>query len=178
MKATAPAESPCGRHQTQSATNGHRLPKNTASNVFWSLFHKEIIYSAAKKGRGFGISLSYIGPFKVIKEVSPVAYELDLPLKYGELFPVCHVGLLKAHKSDPARPLCAQQPRLVEEVERGNVWRSPRFWITVVSVAMGVREPGWNTSSYRRSIWTLLGKLPLKHGVHRALLLIIGHVRD
>jgi hypothetical protein len=53
------------------------------------------------------LSARYIGPFKVIKEVGPVVYELDLPLKYGKLFSVFHVGLLKAHKSDPARPLRA-----------------------------------------------------------------------
>jgi hypothetical protein len=63
------------------------------------------------------LSARYIGPFKVIKKVSPAAYELDLPWKYGNLFPVFHVGLLKAHKSDPARPMRAQHPRLVEEVE-------------------------------------------------------------
>jgi hypothetical protein len=70
------------------------------------------------------LSARYIGPFKVVKVVSPVAYELDLPLKYGRLFPVFHVGLLKAHKSDPARPLRAHQPRLVEEVETesGQRW--------------------------------------------------------
>jgi hypothetical protein len=53
------------------------------------------------------LSARYNGPFKVIKEVGPVVYELDLPLKYGKLFPVFHLGLLKAHKSDPARPLRA-----------------------------------------------------------------------
>lgn len=38
----------------------------------------------------------YIGPFKIIKWVNEVAYELDLP-KYLEIHPVFPVSLLKPY---------------------------------------------------------------------------------
>lgn len=39
----------------------------------------------------------YIGPFKIIQVVSPVAYKLDLPEDYKQIHPTFHVSLLKRH---------------------------------------------------------------------------------
>jgi hypothetical protein len=62
------------------------------------------------------LSARYIGPFRLVKKVGPVAYELDLPLMYGRLHPIFHVGLLKPfNRSDTGMPDRAVQPGLVDE---------------------------------------------------------------
>jgi len=39
----------------------------------------------------------YIGPLKIAKVISPLAYKLDLPEDYKHIHPVFHVSLLKRH---------------------------------------------------------------------------------
>ena len=59
----------------------------------------------------------WIGPFKVLRRIGKVAYELDLPLQYAKLHPVFHVGLLKAYHEDPARMHRVPAPKLLQEGE-------------------------------------------------------------
>ena len=42
----------------------------------------------------------FTGPFKIVKKISPVAYQLDLPSD-TKLHPVFHVSLLKKFREDP-----------------------------------------------------------------------------
>ncbi|WMV29235.1 hypothetical protein MTR67_022620 [Solanum verrucosum] len=44
----------------------------------------------------------YVGPYKILKRVGKVAYELELPTKLAAVHPVFHISLLKKCVGDPA----------------------------------------------------------------------------
>ena len=52
-----------------------------------------------KKGN---ISPRYVGPYKILKRVGNVAYELALPAELAAVHPVFHISLLKKYVGDPA----------------------------------------------------------------------------
>jgi hypothetical protein len=43
---------------------------------------------------------SWLGPFKVIAQINPVAFRLDLPASMSRVHPVFHAALLKPYRSD------------------------------------------------------------------------------
>jgi len=45
-----------------------------------------------KKGK---LSHKYVGPYKILKKIGKVAYELELPTKLAAVHPVFHISLLK-----------------------------------------------------------------------------------
>ena len=51
-----------------------------------------------KKGKP---SPRYVGPYKILKRVGKVAYELELPVELAAVYPVFHISLLKKRLGDP-----------------------------------------------------------------------------
>ena len=51
----------------------------------------------------------FMGPYEIIQRVGKVAYKLQLPPS-SKIFPVFHVSLLKAYKSDPTREQTSSDP--------------------------------------------------------------------
>ena len=52
-----------------------------------------------KKGK---LSPKYVGPYKILKKIGKVTYELEFPAKLPALHPVFHISLLKKCMGDPA----------------------------------------------------------------------------
>ena len=52
-----------------------------------------------KKGK---LSPRYVGPYKIMKRIGKVAYELELLAKLAAVHPVFHISLLKKFLGDPA----------------------------------------------------------------------------
>ena len=64
-----------------------------------------------KRGK---LSPRYIGPYQVVRKVSPVAYQLDLPPELSRVHRVFHVPMLRKYVSDPSHVLL-EQPIMLRE---------------------------------------------------------------
>ena len=51
-------------------------------------------------GKNGKLSPRFIGPYKVIEKVGPVAYKLALPPELEKIHNVCHVSMLRRYRSD------------------------------------------------------------------------------
>ena len=60
-----------------------------------SLWKKKIL----RFGRKGKPSPRFIGPYKILERVGPVAYRLTLPLKLSKLHDVFHVSMLRRYSS-------------------------------------------------------------------------------
>ncbi|XP_016702263.1 uncharacterized protein [Gossypium hirsutum] len=91
------------------------------------LKHKEIEYSIEyyvflkvspwKKILRFGrkgkLSLRFVRPYRILRQVGPVAHQLELPSKLDRIHDVFHVSMLRRYRSDPSHII------LVEEIKVG-----------------------------------------------------------
>ncbi|WMV09629.1 hypothetical protein MTR67_003014 [Solanum verrucosum] len=52
-------------------------------------------------GKKVKVSPRYVGPYKILKRIGKVAYELELPTELAAVHPVFHISLLKKCVGDP-----------------------------------------------------------------------------
>ena len=52
-------------------------------------------------GKREKLSLKFIGPYEIIKQIGPVAYCLALPLNLEGVHNVFYVSILRRYRSDP-----------------------------------------------------------------------------
>lgn len=70
--------------------------------VFLKVSPWKKILRFGKKGK---LSPQFIGPYRVLKRVGPVAYQLELPQELDRIHDVFHVSILRRYRSDPAHVL-------------------------------------------------------------------------
>ena len=66
-----------------------------------------------KKGK---LNPRYIGPFRIIERIGPVAYRLELPSKMNRIHNVFHVSMLRKYVLDPSHILEAPPIELNEDL--------------------------------------------------------------
>ena len=70
-----------------------------SEKVFLKVSPWKKVMRFGKKGQ---LSPRFIGPYKVIKKVGPVAYRLALPPDLEKIHNVFHVSMLRRYRSDPS----------------------------------------------------------------------------
>ena len=76
---------------------GTRVP--SCNFVFLKVSPMKGVMRLRKKGK---LNTKYVGPYKILKRVSKVEFELEFPAKLAAVHPVFHLSLLKKCVGDPA----------------------------------------------------------------------------
>ncbi|WMV24955.1 hypothetical protein MTR67_018340 [Solanum verrucosum] len=71
-----------------------------------------------KKGK---LSPRYIGPYKIIRRVGQVAYELELPQELSTVHPVFHVSMLRKYIGDLSRITHTDDVHVTEDLNYEEV---------------------------------------------------------
>ena len=66
-------------------------------------------------GRKGKLSPRFIGPYKILERVGPVAYRLALPLELAKLHDVFHVSMLRRYRSNTSHILPVQDIQVQED---------------------------------------------------------------
>ncbi|KAK5775770.1 hypothetical protein PVK06_043710 [Gossypium arboreum] len=72
--------------------------------VFLKVSPWKKILRFGKKGK---LSPRFIGPYRIIKRIGPVTYQLELPLELDRIHDVFHVSMLRRYRSDPTHIMSA-----------------------------------------------------------------------
>lgn len=64
-----------------------------------------------KKGKP---SPRYIGPYKIVKKIGNVAYELELAVEMSMVHPIFHVSMLRLYKPDPSDIMSDKEVKIYE----------------------------------------------------------------
>ncbi|XP_070036594.1 uncharacterized protein [Nicotiana tomentosiformis] len=89
---------------------------------FWRFFQKGLgtqvspIKSVMRFGKKGKLSPRYIGPYKSIRRVGQVAYELDLSSILKSVHPVFHVSMLRKCIGDPSKVIPVDDVRVTEKL--------------------------------------------------------------
>ncbi|KAA3484817.1 DNA/RNA polymerases superfamily protein [Gossypium australe] len=81
---------------------------SVGDRVFLKVLPWKKVLRFGRKGK---LSLRFIGPYRVLKRVGPVAYQLELPPELRQIHDVFHVSMLRRNRSNPSHIMP------VEEIE-------------------------------------------------------------
>ena len=62
------------------------------------------------------LSPRYIGPYKVIERIGPLAYKLALPLELSQIHNVFYISMLRRYRSDPRHVLKESEIEITENL--------------------------------------------------------------
>ncbi|KAJ8770467.1 hypothetical protein K2173_017958 [Erythroxylum novogranatense] len=66
-----------------------------------------------KKGQ---LSPRYVGPYKILERIGPLAYRLALPPELSQIHDVFHVSMLRRYRSDPSHVIQVSEVQLRDDL--------------------------------------------------------------
>ena len=87
------------RHKSYADVRRRGLEFSIGDWVFLKVSPMKGVMRFGKKGK---LSPRYIGPYKIIRRVGQVAYELELPQELSSVHPVFHVSMLRKCMGNPS----------------------------------------------------------------------------
>ncbi|XP_070042619.1 uncharacterized protein [Nicotiana tomentosiformis] len=86
--------------------------------VFLKVSPMKGVMRFGKKGK---LSPRYVGPYKIIRRIGRVAYELDFPLELEAVHPVFHVSMLRKCIGDPSRIMPIEDIHIAKDLSYAEV---------------------------------------------------------
>ncbi|KAG8473027.1 hypothetical protein CXB51_034902 [Gossypium anomalum] len=86
------------RQKSYADLKRKEIEYSVGDKVFLKVSPWKKLLQFGKKGK---LSLRFIGPYRVLKRVGPVAYQLELPLKLDRIHDAFHASMLRRYRSDP-----------------------------------------------------------------------------
>ena len=68
-------------------------------------FHVRPMKSPFKFGKGAKLPPIFVGPFRILEKIGPIAYKLELPSHLGKMHNVFHILVLRHYMPDPSHIL-------------------------------------------------------------------------
>ena len=81
--------------------------------VFLKISPMKGVMRFGKRGK---LAPRYVGPFEILRQMGPVAFELALPPDFPPVHPIFHVSLLRPYVYDPSHVLAPQQIQLSSDL--------------------------------------------------------------
>ncbi|KAE8706452.1 Detected protein of unknown function [Hibiscus syriacus] len=133
------------RHKSYADQRRKDIQFEVGDQVFLKVSPWKKVLRFGRKGK---LSPRFIGPFRILKRVGPVAYQLELPSQLSCIHDVFHVSMLRRYRTDPGhiiqvdevklRPDLSYEEEPIQILERDKrVLRNRR-----IPMAAAVREGG------------------------------------
>ncbi|XP_070005260.1 uncharacterized protein [Nicotiana sylvestris] len=103
----------CQQVKIEHKKSGGLLQAMEIPTCKWEVSPMKGVMRFGKKGK---LSRRYIGPYRVIRKVGQVAYELDLPSDLEFVHPVFHVSMLYKCIEDPSRIMSVDDVKVTEQL--------------------------------------------------------------
>ncbi|KAF3676906.1 DNA-binding protein GT-1 [Capsicum annuum] len=119
--------------------------------VFLRVSPLKVVMRFGKRGK---LSPSYIDPFKILRTIGDVAYELALPSDLSAIYPVFHVSMLRCYISDESYVIRCESVQLDEHLS----FVEEPVSILARDIRQGLMNPPWVLhweACLRRCIWRL-----------------------
>ncbi|KAK4397704.1 hypothetical protein Sango_1245900 [Sesamum angolense] len=101
------------RQKSYADKHRREMKYEVEEKVFLKVLRWRGILRFDKKGK---LSPRYIGPYKILERVRPLAYRLALPSELSQIHDVFHVSMLRRYRSDPSHILREPEIEILREL--------------------------------------------------------------
>ena len=133
--------------------------------VFLKVAHSKRVIQFQKRGK---LNARYIGPFRIVERIRPVAYRLELSSELNRIHNVFHVSMLRKYVSDPSHVLetppfeldedLTFEVQLVGIVDQGikELRNKTIPMVKVLWRSGSIEETTWETEAFMRTCHSYL----------------------